>query len=107
MLSVFCPSVNRNDRSFGLDRLFEGPHGAGGEFGMYYVLVILSVAASAAFSNLVGEVGSEYFANYLVDNEPNDLGVKVADPAAADATKPTDAAVGRTAAADPKVTGDG
>src|SRR5437868_5435407 len=64
---------------------------------MYYVLVILSVAASAAFSNLVGEVGSEYFANYLVDNEPNDLGVKApardaASPDAAGAAAPVPAA---------------
>src|ERR1700738_3321403 len=76
---------------------------------MYYLVVILSVAASAAFSNLVGEIGSEYFANYLVDNDPGDLGVEAAGsgPRAPDATATSEPRPTPVAAGDPRAPGQG
>src|SRR3954470_9947228 len=73
---------------------------------MYYLVVILSVAASAAFSNLVGEIGSEYFANYLVDNDPAELGVRApgSDPTADDAIASKDGQATPVAAADSNAT---
>src|SRR5436305_10657746 len=74
---------------------------------MYYLVIILSVAASAAFSNLVGEIGSEYFANYLVDNDPADLGLKAPGSAQADGvTAGKDAQATPVAATDPAAAGD-
>src|SRR5947209_6580603 len=51
---------------------------------MYYLVIVLSMAASVAASDIISEVSSEYFAHYVVENDPADIGIN--EPAAATRT---------------------
>ena len=45
---------------------------------MGYLLSAIALAAVLAIAQVVTESGSEYFAQYVMENEPNDLGASTA-----------------------------
>ena len=70
---------------------------------MYYLVIIVTMAASLAASDIVSEISSEYFAHYVIENDPADIGLKApADKKTAQAPEAQSgaAASGATGAAD-------
>ena len=78
---------------------------------MYYLAIIVTMAASLAASDIVSEISSEYFAHYVIENDPADIGLKApptpdTKTAQATETQGGGAASSGTGAADPGKAGE-